>query len=87
MPYIDALFQARKPGDRPDVVPKGSTNLAFVGQFCEIPEDTIFTVEYSARSAAIAVYTLLGLDKEPPAIYKGGHDFGVLWDAAVTMFR
>ncbi|MGL4370510.1 MAG: oleate hydratase [Spirochaetota bacterium] len=87
MPYCDALFQARKPGDRPLVVPESSTNLAFVGQFAEIPEDTVFTVEYSIRSAAIAVYTLLGMDKEPPRIYKGAHSLGILWDAAVTLFR
>ncbi len=87
MPYIDALFQARKPGDRPLVVPEKSTNLAFIGQFSEIPGDTVFTVEYSVRSAAIAVYTLLGIDKEPPAIYKGGHEIGVLWNAAKTMLR
>ena len=87
MPYCDALFQARRPGDRPFVVPENSTNLAFVGQFCEIPGDTIFTVEYSVRSAAIAVYTLMGIDKEPPAMYKGKHHPGVLYDAAVTLFR
>lgn len=87
MPYITAQFEMRKPGDRPLVVPEGSTNLAFIGQFAEIPEDVVFTVEYSFRTAATAVYQLLGIDKEPPAIYKGGHEIGVLWDAAWTLFR
>lgn len=87
MPYITAQFEMRKPGDRPEVVPAGSTNLAFIGQFAEIPEDTVFTVEYSARTAATAVYTLLDIDKEPPAIYKGKHHISVLWDAALTLFR
>ena len=87
MPYITSQFEMRKPGDRPLVVPTKSTNLAFIGQFAEIPEDTVFTVEYSVRSSAIAVYTLLGIDKEPPAIYKGKHSIGVLWDAATTLFR
>ncbi|WP_375790008.1 oleate hydratase [Bradyrhizobium sp. Pha-3] len=41
--------------DRPKVVPTGSGNLAFIGQFfCEIPDDVVFTVEYSVRSAQTA---------------------------------
>ena len=28
--------------------PRGSRNLAFISQFVEIPEDVVFTVEYSA---------------------------------------
>ncbi len=87
MPYITAQFEMRKPGDRPEVVPAGSTNLAFIGQFAEIPEDTVFTVEYSSRTAATAVYKLLNIDKEPPAIYKGKHHIGVLWDAAFALLR
>jgi len=87
MPYITAQFEMRKPGDRPLVVPQKSKNLAFIGQFSEIPEDTVFTVEYSVRTAAIAVYTLMGIDKEPPKIYKGSHDPKVLWKAAVTLLK
>ncbi len=87
MPYITAQFEMRKPGDRPLVKPEGSTNLAFIGQFSEIPEDTVFTVEYSVRTAATAVYSLLNIDREPPEIYKGGHSPAVLWDAAFALFR
>ncbi len=29
------------------MVPAHSKNLALVGQFCEIPDDVVFTVEYS----------------------------------------
>ena len=47
MPYITSQFLVRKYGDRPQVVPKGSANLAFIGQFAEVP----FTVKYSARTA------------------------------------
>lgn len=46
MPYITSQFLARKAGDRPKVVPGGSTNLAFIGQYCEQPDDVVFTVEY-----------------------------------------
>lgn len=61
MPYIDAQFQPRKMTDRPEVVPKNSTNFAMISQFVEIPEDMVFTEEYSVRAARIAVYKLLGL--------------------------
>ena len=59
MPYIDAQFQPRKMSDRPKVVPEGSTNFAMISQFVEIPEDMVFTEEYSVRAARMAVYELL----------------------------
>lgn len=64
MPYVDAQFQPRKMVDRPEVVPEGSTNFAMISQFVEIPEDMVFTEEYSVRAARIAVYTLMGIDKK-----------------------
>jgi oleate hydratase len=87
MPYITSQFLARKKGDRPQVVPKGSTNLAFIGQFSEVPDDVVFTVEYSVRSAQTAVYSLLKLKKKPTAFYKGQHDVKVLLNALKTMHR
>jgi oleate hydratase len=32
-----SFSMSRVKGDRPEVVPEGSVNLAFVGQFCEVP--------------------------------------------------
>jgi oleate hydratase len=87
MPFITSQFMPRKGTDRPKVVPKRSTNLAFIGQYCEIPDDVVFTVEYSVRSAQIAVYTLLGIDKEIPAMYKGQHDVKVIFNSFMTMHR
>jgi oleate hydratase len=87
MPYITSQFLVRKSGDRPDVVPKGSTNLAFLGQFSELPDDVVFTVEYSVRSAQIAVNTLLKLKKEPSPLYKGQYDPRVLITALETLHR
>ena len=87
MPYITSQFMARKHGDRPNVVPPKSKNLAFIGQFVELPDDVVFTVEYSVRSAQLAVYKLLQLDKELSPFYKGQHDFGVIWDAFKTLHR
>jgi oleate hydratase len=78
MPYITSQFLTREYTDRPKVIPEGSTNLALLGQFVEIPDDTVFTVEYSVRGAQLAVFELMGLDKKPKAIYKGEHHIDVL---------
>jgi len=85
MPFITSQFLRRERGDRPKVVPEGSINLAFIGQFCEIPDDVVFTVEYSVRSAQTAVYSLLGLNREPSAVYKGQYDLRVLYRAFMTL--
>ncbi|MEU4874480.1 oleate hydratase [Streptomyces sp. NPDC021608] len=87
MPYITSQFLARRRDDRPLVVPEGSVNLAFVGQFAEVPDDVVFTVEYSVRTAWTAVAQLLKLDRRPPEVYKGHHDPRVLVAALETMHR
>jgi oleate hydratase len=50
-----------------------------------MPDDVVFTVEYSVRSAQKAVYTLLGLEKEPPPVYKGQYDPRVLLKAFMAL--
>jgi len=87
MPYITSQFMVRTGEDRPKVIPKGSTNFAFLGQYTEQADDVVFTVEYSVRSAMTAVYTLFKLDKTPPPVYKGLHSPSVLVDAIRTMHR
>ncbi len=87
MPFITSQFMPRIKGDRPEVVPLGATNFAFIGQFCEIPDDVVFTVEYSIRSAMMAVYKLLDIKKEIPTVFKGQHDVAVLFNALKTMHR
>ncbi|RPJ49695.1 MAG: oleate hydratase, partial [Methanobacteriota archaeon] len=86
MPYITSQFMPRVKGDRPDVVPAGSVNLAFLGQFVEIPGDCVFTVEYSVRSAMTGVYTLLGLDKQPPEVWPSQYDLRVIAKAIKAMY-
>ncbi len=81
MPFITSQFLRRSKGDRPQVVPKSAENFALMGQFCEIPEDVVFTVEYSIRSAQLAVYHLLDIDKKPPPVYRGDFDPRVLYRA------
>ena len=87
MPYITSQFLVRRTGDRPHVVPTGSTNLAFIGQYAEVPDDVVFTVEYSIRTAQTAVYKLLGLAKKVPPVYKGFHDPRVVFAALETLHR
>ncbi len=74
MPFITSQFLRRVKGDRPQVCPEGYRNFAITGQFCEQPDDVVFTVEYSIRSAMTAVYTLLEMDRKPPAVFKGQLD-------------
>ncbi|MFG1466352.1 oleate hydratase [Xanthobacter sp. DSM 24535] len=74
MPFITSQFLARERGDRPQVHPKGYANFGVTGQFCEQPDDVVFTVEYSIRSAMTAAYELLDLDRKPPAVFKGQLD-------------
>ncbi|XOF34236.1 MAG: oleate hydratase [Candidatus Electrothrix sp. YB6] len=91
MPYITSQFQTRKPGDRPAVIPEGATNFAFMGQFCEIEDDVVFTVEYSFRAAAMAVYGLLNKDDDwdwkVPAMYEGEDNPIVDFKALLAILR
>ncbi len=85
MPYITAFFMPRGSGDRPAVVPEDSVNFAFIGQFAETGRDTIFTTEYSVRTAMEAVYTLLNVDRGVPEVWGSVYDVRELLNATVQM--
>lgn len=85
MPYITAFFMPRASGDRPDVVPKGAVNFAFLGQFAETKRDTIFTTEYSMRTGMEAVYTLLNIDRGVPEVWGSTYDIRDLLNASVQL--
>ena len=85
MPYIDAFFMPRAAGDRPDVVPNGSVNFAFLGQFAETVRDTIFTTEYSVRTGMEAVYKLLNIDRGVPEVWGSVFDIRDLLNATVQI--
>ena len=85
MPYITAFFMPRRHGDRPDVIPDGCVNFAFLGQFAETPRDTIFTTEYSVRTAMEAVYGLLGVDRGVPEVWGSVYDVRDLLDSSVKL--
>lgn len=85
MPYIDAFFMPRNGTDRPKVVPDGAVNFAFLGQFAETKRDTIFTTEYSIRTAMEAVYMLLNVDRAVPEVWGSVYDIRDLLNATVKL--
>ena len=86
MPYITSMFMPRGAGDRPLPVPANSRNFAFISQFVELPEDVVFTVEYSVRAAQTAVYRLLGIDKSIPPVLRHDQSIKVQFDALLKAF-
>lgn len=89
MPFITSQFMPRKDGDRPLVVPKNAVNFAFLGQFAEtldVPNrDTVFTTEYSGRTAMEAVYVLTGVEKGVPEVYASRYDIRYLLNAGTAL--
>ena len=85
MPFVTAYFMPRAAGDRPKVVPAGCVNAAFIGNFAETPRDTVFTTEYSVRTAMEAVYTLLDVDRGVPEVFASAYDVRVLLDSTSKM--
>jgi oleate hydratase len=78
MPYITSQFMPRKVSDRPKVIPEGCVNLAFIGQFVELPGDVVFTVETSVRTAMMAVWGLTGLQKPMIPMHEPVYDLRVI---------
>lgn len=74
MPYVTSFFMPRQAGDRPDVVPEGAVNFAFIGQFAETTRDCIFTTEYSVRTGMEAAYQLLGIERGVPEVFNSTYD-------------
>lgn len=85
MPYIDAFFMPRRAGDRPDVVPEGAVNFAFIGQFAETTRDTIFTTEYSVRTGMESAYRLLGVERGVPEVFNSTYDIRWLMKATTRL--
>ncbi len=79
MPYITSMFMPRSATDRPRPLPTNSINLAFVSQFVEIPEDVVFTVEYSVRAGQTAVYQLMKVDRPIPPVTRHDKSLAVLF--------
>ncbi|MEU5407893.1 oleate hydratase [Nocardia asteroides] len=86
MPYVTAFFMPRKAGDRPEVVPAGAVNFAFIGQFAETTRDCIFTTEYSVRTGMEAAYRLLDIERGVPEVFGSTYDIRSLL-AATSRLR
>ncbi len=86
MPYITSMFMPRSKTDRPLPVPANSKNLAFVSQFVEIPEDVVFTVEFSVRAAQMAVYQLLDIKRNIPPITQHDRSIKTIVDSIAKSF-
>jgi oleate hydratase len=67
-PLLTAPLLPCSDGDRPPIVPSSLSNVANLGQFVEMANETTFSMEYSVRSAHIAVTRLMGIDKAVPEI-------------------
>ena len=63
MPYASALFNNRAKSDRPEVIPKHSTNLAFTGEFVEQPYQMVFTEQSAVRSGEVAAFHFAGVSE------------------------
>ena len=87
MPYLTSMFMPRLHGDRPLPVPPGSKNLALISQFVEIPDDCVFTVEYSVRAAQMAVYQLLGIGRKIPPVTPYATSLHTQFEALIKAFK
>ena len=85
MPFASAYFMPRRAGDRPEVVPEGAVNFAFLGNFAELPRDTVFTTEYSMRTAMVAVYMLMNVDRGVPEVWGSMYDIRDLLKATISL--
>ena len=87
MPYITSMFMPRAAGDRPLPVPPSTKNFAFISQFVEIPQDTVFTVEFSVRAAQMAVYQLMGITRAIPPVTPHDKSIHARFEALVKALK
>jgi oleate hydratase len=87
MPLITSQFMPRAAGDRPVVKMPDAINFAVMGQYCEQPDDVVFTVEYSVRSSMMAVYSLFEAQKTVPTVSKTFRNPKVLVRATRTLLQ
>jgi oleate hydratase len=85
MPHITSFFMPRTTTDRPKPIVDGATNFAFIGQFVEEPRECVFTVEGSVRTAMVAVYSLLNIDRGVPEVFNSCYDVRILMSALYEM--
>lgn len=89
MPYITSQFMPCGKNDRPEVLPEGMTNLALIGQYCNVPKSIVFTVDHSVRSAQKAVEGLLNLKAGciVTPVYQGYKKPGYIFRAVTEVLK
>lgn len=70
MPFGLSPLLKRSYGDRPNVIPRNTTNIALVGQYVEIEDETALSLEYGVRCARLAVHDLMKLRSKLPGVKK-----------------
>ena len=86
-PYARAPYEPHSIGDRVSVMPDPDGNLAFAGWFCEMPEEIAGGEECKVRSARMAVYSLLKIDKEILPVTPYRKDAKILAKALYAVYR
>lgn len=85
MPFVTSPLLPRHGMDRPKIVPEGSVNFGFLGQFVETDRDVILSPEYSVRTAMEAVYSLASVNRKVPEVYNSTYDIRHLLRAAAAL--
>lgn len=85
MPYVTTYFMPRAAGDRPNIVPDGAVNFAFVGEHVETPRDVAFTTELAVRTGMEAVYTLFDVDRGVPEVFGSVYDVRTLMQSTIKL--
>lgn len=62
MPRMISILLAHSWDERPEVIPRNTSNIGLVGQFVEIPNYSCIDMSYAVRTAQIVVSRLMGLD-------------------------
>ncbi|KAJ5353882.1 hypothetical protein N7541_006446 [Penicillium brevicompactum] len=62
MPRMSTILLAHSRDERPEIIPRNTTNIGLVGQFVEIPQYSCIDMSYAVRAAQMVVSRLMGLD-------------------------
>ncbi len=87
MPDFYAPSRPHAVGDRAPVIPMEGGNLALAGWMAEVPEEVPGSREQQVRSARMAVYGLLQVEKEIPPVTPYRKDAKVLARAVQVLYR
>lgn len=78
LPRMTSMLLPRVTSDRPQTIPEAMTNMGVIGQFVEIPNEVVCSMDYGVKGAQMVVRQLMGL-QEPvkPSKPKKSSVFGL----------